>query len=132
MIFVDHKDLDFQNYIFTNSLTELKNFFLTALVILCACSTDTSPDDLIEKDKMVKVMIEIHLLESKVNNVRINPIDSTQAVYNHYENLLFKDLEITQEQYERSFNYYVDNPNEFEKIYNAVVDSLMERENRHK
>lgn len=77
-------------------------------------------------------MIEIHLLEAKINKVPIKPIDSTQAVYDHYEKLLFEDLEITQDQYERSFNYYVDNPNEFEKIYNAVVDSLMEQEKLYK
>lgn len=77
-------------------------------------------------------MMEIHLLEAKINNVPIDPHDSTEAVYEHYEKLLFKELEITQDQYERSFNYYVDHPNEFEKIYSAVVDSLMEREKRFK
>lgn len=77
-------------------------------------------------------MTEIHLLEAKVNNIPIDPHDSSQAVYDHYERMLFKDLEITQEQYERSFNYYVDHSPDFEKIYNAVVDTLMERENRFK
>ena len=73
-------------------------------------------------------MTEIHLLEAKINNIPIDPHDSTQAVYSHYEKLLFDSLDITQDQYERSFNYYVDNPTQFEKIYNAVVDTLMERE----
>ena len=52
---------------------------------------------------MVKVMIEIHLLEAKINNTPIDPFDSTQAVYDHYEELLFKDLGINQGQYERKF-----------------------------
>ncbi len=77
-------------------------------------------------------MMEVHLLEAKVNNVPIDPYDSTQAVYEHYEKLLFEDLGITQSQYERSFNYYVDNPADFEKIYSAVVDSLMAREQKSK
>lgn len=80
----------------------------------------------------MKVMTEIHLLEAKINNVPIDPYDSTQAVYEHYEKLLFEDLEITQYQYERSFNYYVDHPNEFEKIYEAVVDTLMQYEQINK
>ncbi len=113
-------------------MTELRNIFLTALVILCACSTNEAPEDLIGTEKMVKVLTEVHLLETKINNLSIDPYDSTKAVYNHYEKLLFEDLGITQDQYERSFNYYVDNPNEFEKIYNAVVDTLMQRENRFK
>ena len=74
------------------------------------------------------VLMEIHLLEAKINKTTIEPRDSIQAVYEHFEKLLFEDLGITKEQYEASFNYYVDNPNEFEKIYVAVVDSLMARE----
>ena len=77
-------------------------------------------------------MIEIHLLEAKIKQVPIVPNDSAPAVYNHYEKLLFADFGITQDQYERSFNYYVDNPTEFEKIYNAVVDTLMQREKIYK
>ncbi|MEP0986895.1 DUF4296 domain-containing protein [Ekhidna sp.] len=110
----------------------MRNIFLTALVIVFACSDSEVPQDLISQNKMVKVMIEIHLLEAKINNTPIDPSDSTQAVYDHYEELLFKDLGINQDQYERSFNYYVDNPNQFEKIYTAVVDTLMEREKRFK
>ena len=81
---------------------------------------------------MTKVMIEIHLLESKVSKLKIVPKDSSQAVYNHYEKLLFEELGISQDQYERSFNYYVDNANDFQKVYNAVVDSLLEREKLYK
>lgn len=113
-------------------MTDLRNIFLTVLVIVCSCTSSGTPEDLIDPPKMVEVMIEIHLLDAKINNVPVVPSDSTQAVYEHYEKLLFKDLGITQEQYERSFNYYVDNPNDFEKIYTAVVDTLMSREKRYK
>lgn len=110
----------------------MRNIFLTALVIVCACSDPEAPEDLIGQDLMVKVMIEVHLLEARINKVPIDPVDSTQAVYEHFEKQLFDDLGISQDQYERSFNYYVDHPNEFEKIYNAVVDTLMEREKLYK
>lgn len=82
---------------------------------------------------MVTVLTEIHLLESKVNNILpVDPADSVDAVYRHYESILFSDLGITKDQYERSFNYYVDRPSEFEKIYSAVVDTLMTREKINK
>lgn len=77
---------------------------------------------------MAKVLAEIHLLEVKIGQITIQPTDSIQAVYDHYEKLLFEDLGITSEQYDRSFDYYVDNPAEFEKVYNVVVDSLMQKE----
>ncbi|MEP1181857.1 DUF4296 domain-containing protein [Ekhidna sp.] len=133
MIFaIDQTWFDLQNYIFTNSLTDLRNIFLTVLVIVCACTSSDIPEDLINQEKMVEIMVEIHLLEAKINNILIDPHDSIQAVYEHYEKLLFQDLSITQDQYERSFNHYVNNSSDFEKIYNTVVDSLMAREQKLK
>ena len=109
----------------------MKYFFLTVLIILAACTSSDRPEDLIEREQMAKIIMKIHILEAKINHTPIDPYDSIQSVYNHFEKLLFQDFNITQEQYERSFNYYVDHPTEFEKIYVAVVDSLMQREKIH-
>ena len=106
----------------------MKYFFLTALVIVTACGPAEAPEDLLEPEDMTKVLMEVHLLEAKVNELSITPLDSEQVVYDHFEKLLFDTLSITQEQYERSFNYYLDHPKQFEKIYNAVVDSLLQKE----
>lgn len=106
----------------------MKYFFLTALVILVACSEPEKPEGVIEPEKMTKVMMEIHILEAKMAYVPVAPADAKKDVYYHYEGLLFDSLGITKEEYETSFNYYVDHPSEFEKIYSAVVDSLMQRE----
>ena len=92
------------------------------------CSSPEEPQDLIGKEKMIEVMTDVHLLESKINLVPIVPKDSGQLIYNHYESLLFEEHKITKAQYELSFNYYLDNPNEFQKIYDAVVDSLLQKE----
>ncbi|MEP1097188.1 MAG: DUF4296 domain-containing protein [Cyclobacteriaceae bacterium] len=107
----------------------MKKFFLTVLVIVSACSTESEvPEDLIPQDQMVSVLVEVHMLESKIKNLRIYSLDSAKVVYDHYENLLFADFNITQDQYERSFNYYIENLDEFKDIYTTVVDTLMQRE----
>ena len=107
----------------------MKKLFLTVLVIVSACSaTNEVPDDLIPQEEMIQLMTEIHILEAKIKNLNIQTIDSATQVYQHYEQLLFSDFGITSEQYEQSFNYYVDNMGEFKKIYDAVVDTLMQRE----
>lgn len=122
------KSIDLQNYNLKKYYLVVRKLFLTVLVIVCSCTSKEVPEDLIRREKMTKILMEVHLLESKINQLTITPSDSIQSVYDHYEKLLFDDLEITQEQYERSFRYYVDNPAELEKVYNAVVDSLMQME----
>ena len=122
------KSINLQNYNLKKYYPVVRKLFLTVLVIVCSCTSKEVPEDLIGREKMTKVLMEVHLLESKINQLTITPTDSIQSVYDHYEGLLFKKMEITQEQYERSFRYYVDNPAELEKVYNAVVDSLMQME----
>lgn len=107
----------------------MRKFFLTALVIVSACSPESNePEDLISKEQMITLLTEVHILEAKIKGLKIRPSDSANVVYDHYEKLLFADFNISQDQYERSFNYYVDNTTEFKKIYDAVVDTLMQRE----
>lgn len=106
----------------------MKYFFLTVLVILTACGGSETPDNLLSPAQMTKVLTEVHLLESKVRELGIKPLDSSQVVYDHYEKLLFEELEIDKKQYESSFNYYLDHPKEFERIYGVVVDSLLQKE----
>jgi len=117
-----------QNYNLKKFNAVLKYFFLTVLVILTSCGGSKVPENLIQPEQMTKILMEVHLLESKIGEVSIVPYDSTQKVYEHYEELLFEDLGVTQEMYETSFNYYLDHPRQFEKIYNAVVDSLLQKE----
>ncbi|GAB4247473.1 MAG: hypothetical protein Tsb0034_26690 [Ekhidna sp.] len=106
----------------------LKYLFLTALVILFGCKQSDQPEDLIEKEKMVLLLKEIHLLEAKIEHIEIIPQDSAKAVFHHYEKMLFEEHGVTQDQYERSFTYYVEHPDQFEKIYTSVVDSLLQEE----
>ena len=106
----------------------MKNIFLTVLVILCACGGPEKPENLITPQQMTKLLLEVHILEAKMNKLPVVPLDCTQVVFDHYEKLLLEDMNITEEQYQVSFDYYLDHPKQFEKIYNAVVDSLLQKE----
>ena len=106
----------------------MKYFFLTVLVIVMSCTPDERPPNLIERDKMASLLVKIHVLEAKIKDASITPKDSIQLIYDHYEKLLFEDFDVTQEQYEISFDYYAGHPDEFEKIYRSVVDSLLQKE----
>jgi len=109
----------------------VKKYFLTVLVIVSACTANEAPPkDLIAKDKMILLLTEIHLLEAKINQSRVRPKDCTQYVYDHFEGLIFEDFEVTEDQYKRALSYYLNNPNEMEKIYGPVVDTLLQRERR--
>lgn len=104
-----------------------KRFIITmvCLALLMGCVGEPEkPVDLIEKPEMVELLIQVHLLEAKVNKVPKRTGDSTQFLFNHYQNLLFEDMNIDSVSYRSSMTYYLDNPKELISIYEAVVDSL--------
>lgn len=98
---------------------------MLSLVLLLGCVGEPEkPDDLIEKQEMVDLLIQVHLLEAKINKVPKRAGDSSQLVFDHYQALLFEDLGIDSARYRSSMTYYLDNPKELTSVYQAVVDSL--------
>ena len=108
-------------------LCQLVGTMLLATILLTACvSPPDPPENLLSKPEMVAALIEIHVLEAKVNKRTLGH-DSIQAVYDHYEWMLFEDLDIDSAAYNASLKYYLENPTELSDIYEAVVDSLQVR-----
>lgn len=97
------------------------------ILVLIGCSNQTEvPPGVLSHDEMVRVLIDVHILESKVKKLYLNH-DSSKSVYKHYEKMLFSDLGITREQYNESLDYYVGEIEELNDIYNDVSDSLLAR-----
>lgn len=98
---------------------------LACLAGLMGCVGEPEkPENLIEKPEMIDVLIQVHLLEAKINKVPKRKGDSAQYVYDHFQNMLFEDMNIDSARYHRSMAFYMDNPRELTSIYQAVVDSL--------
>lgn len=81
--------------------------------------------------QMIGVLIDVHLAEAKINQLRISK-DSASKVFNIFEKDIFEKHQIKDSVYKMSYTYYLDNPKKMELIYNAVVDSLSLREQLHK
>ncbi len=105
-----------------------KSFLIISLLFALSCSTEKVPENVLDKDKMAKAMLEIHILEAKVQKLYL-PRDSSKLVYYHYEKLLFEDLGIEEDVYNESLIYYIDHSTELSEIYERVVDSLLLKQN---
>ena len=99
-----------------------------AIFIICmalfACGEEKMPENVYPEDEMVKILIEVHLLEAKIQKLYIAR-DSSQILYQHYEKKLFEELDVDREKYNNSMIYYVDNGYKMSDIYDRVVDSLL-------
>ncbi|MCV9386400.1 DUF4296 domain-containing protein [Reichenbachiella ulvae] len=92
------------------------------LTFLNACKRDKG-ENVISKSTMSEILVEQHVLESKVLLLKLRT-DSMTKVYNTLEKEIFDKHGIDKAQYEESYQYYMTQPEVMDKIYEIVVDSL--------
>lgn len=97
----------------------------------CSKKQSEIPDGVLNRDEMVRVLIEVHILEAKIKKLYLNK-DSSQVVYNHYEKMLFDDMGVSKETYDESVAFYVEHLEVYQGIYERVVDSLMVKQKANK
>lgn len=79
------------------------------------------------QDKMVEVLIDIHLIEGLTSAMPV-AYDSSKVLYKIFENEVFLNHEVSDSVFTQSMLYYLRDPAEMERIYSRVVDSLVVRE----
>lgn len=97
---------------------------VAAVMLLVSCGHHGRPDGVISPLKMSEFLTEAYLIEA-YNNLS-NPVnrDSISSdIRAAYDDLLARQG-LTQEQVERSLDYYGHNPDQYEKILNDVMYRL--------
>ena len=109
----------------------MKKNLIIGLVFLFGCLKDTTrvPDGLLSREEMAKVQTEVHILEARIYKLYLKE-DSAKKLYHHYEKMLLDSLNVSEEQYEQSIEYYFTNPKNYQKVYDQVVDTLLSRQKR--
>jgi hypothetical protein len=112
------------------------NRFLT-IVLVCAgllvldgCSSKAKrPAGVLSRREMVDILEEIYIAEAKISRMGIHG-DSSDRVFEIFRKKVAEKTNVSDSVFQRSFNYYKDQPQDLELIYTALVDSLNLREQR--
>jgi hypothetical protein len=105
----------------------MKKIFLIFLLftILISCTSEEKsisiPETTLSKEKMVSVMLDIHISEATMNMTPINRNASDRPVPGI--DVLQKN-NISKEQFDESFIFYTKHPVLLNEIYDEVMDSL--------
>jgi hypothetical protein len=89
-----------------------------------ACGSDEKPQNLIPKDKMAKILTEIHMIEAQINNLHFQHEDSSVYVYQKMKVRLLKTYDSDTATFRSSFKYYLLNPDKMKEIYAEVKKAL--------
>ncbi len=97
--------------------------FFLALIFLTACNNDT-PKGIIERDRMVKLMIDVHLTDGTIYN--LNEANSDTLYKYGYDKFikLFKSYQTDSTQFKKSLRYYTQHTEIMSGMYDEVMASL--------
>lgn len=107
-----------------------KSFFiLLAGLLLQACTSpvDPAPADLLSEKQMTGILVDIHILESRLETMGL-PHDTASNYFRTQQEEIFKKHQVAADKFFKSYDYYVTNVSELDKIYEKVVDSLSMKE----
>jgi hypothetical protein len=100
-----------------------------SLLSLYSCKKAGRPDDVLSQEELADLMVEFYLAEGKINSLGIQR-DSAMKLFLPFEQSVMTKKKVSDETLSRTYKYYLDHPLEFEKVYDAIIDTLSLRETK--
>jgi hypothetical protein len=98
------------------------NRFLIFLLLIAACTTNESPN-VLPKEKMLHLMEEIYLLENHYQMTYGSPSVYKASLDSSFQRVL-KENGVTLKQFEESFSYYAEQPEEMLHMQQQLIENL--------
>jgi hypothetical protein len=111
----------------------MKKYILSIPILLLwisACNDEVvkRPSELMSRDEMIAVLVDIHLSDAAFQIRRYSSEDMKEISESDLYYSVLKKHQIADSVFETSLIYYAAKPKEFEKIYTRVINRLSEME----
>ena len=115
-------------------LKSIAIFLFFLVILLSACSKETTPYDkpkkLVKEKQMIDMLVDMHLAEATYTHFRNDSAFKNMTSSVFYYSILDK-YQIPDSVFEKSFVYYASSPRNFEKMYRKVMSKLSEMEQEY-
>jgi len=98
-------------------------FFLLIIVNSCKHDSNKPPVGIIPKDSMVSIIADLHLADAVLLNANVQSKISDISSNRLYKTVLDK-YGITRERFNRSIDFYAENPVVLDSMYDKVIEKL--------
>jgi len=106
----------------------VKNYLILFIAfIIFSCGKEKTPEGLLSEDKMVNMLIDIHMVEGFVSSFPIH-YDSSAKLYPMLEKRVFDQHQVADSVFKESLEYYLKDVRAMNRIYDRVIDTLSMRE----
>lgn len=103
--------------------------FISVFVLFFGCqkSGKDEPTNLVPEEKMVAVMVDMHLVET-AHNMKLIGADSTYTEYLQTFNSIFESHGVSKADFDSSLMYYTASTEKMPEMYDKVLEELYEME----
>jgi hypothetical protein len=100
--------------------------FFSVSLFLLSCKGNKPEDGIINHDRMISLLTDIHIADGRMYRVRQDP-DSLYKYGMGTYLAVFKKYDTDSVQFKKSFKYYSTQPAEMEAIYNQILKNLQRK-----
>lgn len=101
--------------------------FLLLVALACNEPKQEQPNYLLTEEKMVKLMVDMHIVET-AQNLKLMGVDSTNRRYQQYFNSIFESHNVSKTAFDSSLHFYSTKTDKMNQIYDKVLEELHEIE----
>lgn len=102
---------------------------LFSVMILTGCKKDERPANVLSKEQLASIMMEMYMAESRLNGLSM-PKDSAAKLFMPFEDSVLMRAGVSDSIMRKTYQYYFDHPDELDKVYDIMIDSLNLREQK--
>lgn len=96
---------------------------LIVLVFVSGCQQEKTPPGILSKKEYAEYLVAIHVAEAKLNTYAITP-DSAMKLFQPFERSLQQKFGKSDSVIQKTYEWYVAHPEQWEQVYIAVIDTL--------
>jgi predicted nucleotidyltransferase len=115
---------------FSLKYCSLMKFFILFIlsIFLSGCNNDSPPRDIIEEQKMVGVLADLHTIDGYMSTLMYS--DTFRVAGKNYYATVYKKHNISKPRFDKSLKYYSAQPELLDSMYSKVEIILKKKEER--
>lgn len=98
-------------------------YSLIILVVLSGCQQEKPPVGVLNKKDYAEYLVNVYVAEAKLNTFTITP-DSSMKLFQAFEQSLQQKFSASDSTVQKTYQWYLARPEQWEEVYTAVIDTL--------
>lgn len=97
-------------------------------IISCTKGQYVPPGErILSEETMMNILIDFHVAEAGVQEGRIKSDTTTKHISIYYDHI-YKLYDVKKKDFEKTFQYYISHPNEFDALYEKINEQMKREE----